>query len=46
MTTWIKVARFHLADRLSYTVLPWGVLAFDFAVWLILAASAGGGGSV
>jgi len=46
MTTWIKVARFHLADRLSYTALPWGVLAFDFMVWLLIAAGAGGGGSV
>jgi hypothetical protein len=39
----VKVARFHLADRTSYTVLPWGVLAFDFLVWLAIAASAGGG---
>ena len=30
-STWAKVARFHLVDRLSYTALPWGVLAFDFA---------------
>jgi hypothetical protein len=36
----VKVVRFHLADRLSYTALPWGVLAFVFAVWLALAASA------
>jgi hypothetical protein len=42
MTTWIKVARFHLANPLSYTVLPWGVMAFVFAVWLALAASASG----
>lgn len=45
-STMVKVARFHLADRLSYTALPWAVLAFDFIVWLALAASAGGGGSV
>ena len=38
----VKVARFHLADRLSYTAVPWGVLAFVFAVWLALAASASG----
>jgi hypothetical protein len=46
MTTWIKVARFHLADRLSYTALPWGVLAVNFAIYLVIAASAGRGGSV
>ena len=45
-STVVNVARFHLADRLSYTALPWAVLAFDFIVWLALAASAGGGGSV
>jgi hypothetical protein len=45
MTTWIKVARFHLADRLSYTALPWGVLAVNFAIYLAIAASAGRGGS-
>ena len=45
MTTWIKVARFHLVDRTSFTALPWAVLAFDFLVWLALAASAGGGHS-
>jgi hypothetical protein len=38
----VKVARFQLADRTSYTALPWAVLAFDFAVWLALAASAAG----
>ncbi|MGO9188121.1 MAG: ATP-binding cassette domain-containing protein [Streptosporangiaceae bacterium] len=42
MTTWIKVARFHLANPLSYTALPWAVLAFVFAIWVLLAASAGG----
>ena len=43
--TVVKVARFHLVDRLSYTALPWGVLAFVFAVWLVLLGSAGGGTS-
>ncbi len=38
----VKVARFHLADRLSYTAVPWGVLAFVFGVWVALAASASG----
>ena len=45
MSTWIKVARFHLVDRTSYTALPWAVLTFDFLVWLALAASAGGSSS-
>jgi hypothetical protein len=40
-STLVKVARFHLVDT-SYTALPWSVLAFVFAVWLLLAASAGG----
>jgi hypothetical protein len=44
-STAVKVARFHLADRISYTALPWSVLAFVFAVWLLLLASAAGGGS-
>jgi hypothetical protein len=42
-STVVKVARFHLVDRFSYTALPWAVLAFVFAVWLVLLASAGGG---
>ena len=46
MTTWIKVARFHLADRLSYTALPWGVLAINLAIYLAIAADANKGGSV
>ena len=41
--TLVKVARFHLVDRTSYTALPWGVLAFDFLVWLAIAAGAGRG---
>ena len=42
MNTWIKVARFQLADRVSYTALPWAVMAFVFAVWVVLAATARG----
>lgn len=38
-STLVKVARFQLTDRTSYTVLPWAVLAFDFAVNMALAAS-------
>ena len=45
MNTWIKVARFQLADRLSYTALPWGILAVNFAIWYVLAGSFGGGGA-
>lgn len=41
--TLVKVARFQLADRTSYTALPWAVLAFAFAVCLALAGSIGGG---
>jgi hypothetical protein len=45
-STLVKVARYHLADRLSYTALPWGVLAINFAIYLAIAASAGRGGSI
>jgi hypothetical protein len=41
MNTWIKVARFHLVDRLSYTALPCAILAFDFAVTLVINAMLG-----
>ncbi len=41
MTTWIKVARYHLVDRTNYLVLPWAILAFGFLVTLALLASAG-----
>lgn len=36
--TLVKVARFQLADRTGYTILPWAVVAFDFAVNLAIAA--------
>ena len=45
MTTWIKVARFHLVDRFSYTAMPWAVLAIAFVINLALADAEGGGGS-
>jgi len=35
----IKVARLHLVDRASLTVLPWSVLAIAFTVCLAVAAS-------
>jgi hypothetical protein len=40
--TLIKVARFQLVDRTSYTALPWAILAFVFLVNLAVAASATG----
>ena len=43
MTTWIKVARYHLVDRYTYTALPWVVLAINFALPLIVTAGAGAG---
>ncbi len=42
--TLVKVARLHLVDRVSFTILPWGVVAFEFVLWLILISAAGGGG--
>jgi hypothetical protein len=45
-STMVKVARFHLADRLSYTALPWGVLAINLAIYLAGAASAGKGAQI
>lgn len=38
MKTLVNVARYHLVDRFSYIVLPWGLLAFVFGVNLIIAA--------
>ncbi len=46
MTTWIKIARFHLVDRFTFTAMPWVVLTIDFIVWLAIADAAGGGGSL
>ncbi len=42
-STVLKVARIHLVDRFSYTALPWAVLAFAFAVTVVVAGSLGGG---
>ncbi|EIV92189.1 hypothetical protein [Frankia sp. QA3] len=41
MTTWrimITIARYHLLQRLLYLVLPWAILAFSFAVNLVISA--------
>src|ERR1019366_6766504 len=45
MTTWIKVARFHLVDRFSYTAMPWAILAIAFVINLTIADAERGGGS-
>jgi uncharacterized membrane protein YhaH (DUF805 family) len=42
MSTWIKVARYHLADRRLYLWAPWGFLVFVFVVNLIITAVQGG----
>jgi hypothetical protein len=40
-STWIKVARYHLVDRISLTIGPWGILVFDFVVFLAIVAMRG-----
>jgi hypothetical protein len=42
MSTWIKVARYHLVQPLYYLGLPWAVLAFSFAVTLTIFVVFGG----
>lgn len=39
MSSWINVARIHLVDRTTFTVTPWGTLAFCFGVNLVLYAA-------
>jgi hypothetical protein len=36
MKTVVNVARYHLLDRLAYFVMPWAILAFVFAVNLVI----------
>jgi hypothetical protein len=38
MKTLVDVARYHLVDRLTYVVLPWGIMTFSFLVNLAIAA--------
>ncbi len=38
-STVVKVARYHLVDRFSYTAFPWVILAFAFALVLTITAS-------
>ena len=40
-STWIKVARYHLVDRISLTIGPWGILVFDFVIFLAIVAMMG-----
>ncbi len=45
MTSWltvINVARYHLIQRVIYVVMPWAILAFSFAVNLVVAAETPG----
>jgi hypothetical protein len=38
-STVVKVARYHLVDRFSYTAYPWAILAFDFAIAFTITAA-------
>lgn len=42
MTSWIKVARYHLLERRLYVWSPWAIVALTFAVNLIITALQGG----
>jgi hypothetical protein len=42
MSTWISVARYHLADRVTYLVYPWAIQAFVFVVNLVIFATTPG----
>jgi hypothetical protein len=37
MKTLISIARYHLVDRMTYLVLPWGAMLFSFLVNLVIA---------
>jgi hypothetical protein len=38
MSTLVKVARYHLVKPYQYLLLPWGILAFSFAVNMVIFA--------
>jgi hypothetical protein len=38
MNTWVKVARYHLVQPYPYLVVTWGILAFSFAVNVVVYA--------
>jgi hypothetical protein len=42
MTTWIKVARYHLVDPIAYLVGPWAVLAVVFLINVVITVAQGG----
>ena len=37
MKTLVNVARYHLADRVTYLALPWGILAFSFLINVVIS---------
>ena len=37
MKTLVNVARYHLADRVTYLALPWGILAFSFLINVLIS---------
>lgn len=40
MNTLVRVARYHLVDRMTYVAVPWAILAFSFLINLAIAAMA------
>jgi hypothetical protein len=45
MSTYINVVRYHLVQRLNYLVLPWAILAFVFAVDVVIVSITPAGNS-
>ncbi len=39
MNTLVKVARYHLVDRLIFVAMPWGIMAFSFLVNVVVAGT-------
>jgi hypothetical protein len=39
--SWVKVARYHLVDRFTFTVVPWIVLTFDFLITIAVTDAIG-----
>jgi len=40
-STWVTVARYHLVDGISLTILPWAILAFDFGITMAVTDAVG-----
>jgi hypothetical protein len=38
MSTWIKVARYQLTNRLGFVVLPWLILILDFLIAVVIVS--------